>query len=688
MGKKRKVDAMRAPAAGAAEPQVLSAFAAAKARQLKDATSVSSAGTHQTSGGREDPALRPPDEDPQVEQAIYESASEDGQHEVEQEKAGSGVSSYKLSTWKPAKDNVHKASKDNLVITLDPGEYVTFLGQYDLRVHSGSVEVCGAVLRTDSRSVRVIAPANHPLPKITCTLETESRIELTSCWNNLEGLAVLSPLCRRIWPKALSFSGNVSATLFQQIHQVSFYYIADSNDSPLRILKPLDIASQWQELSENLTRPNAQSRPRSILVCGAATHAKSTFCRVLVNRFLTSKPTAQLTACLIDLESSLPEFSPAGQLSLVQIRTPILGPPFTHPFTDSTTGYRTLKAHSITSLSPKEDPEHYLACAADLIDHYQLEVLPRFPQCPLIIKYPGWSRSAGQELMKRLISSMPLTNIVSTDDLPITNLTDHIPHHSISSSTPSTTPAPLLSTKDLRTLQELSYFHQADPLNGHLQWDTRNINNRTRETLDLRFASDDCQLLGCMMLGQQPTDEFYWTVLDGSLVGIVLVEDATYAEELCGLTQRTQEHGLPYFPCDETALTHPPDPRRSRLLGHGICTSIDAAAHTLKLQTPVRLAVLVTMQEVAETGIARIVLVKGNLEAPGWAYLEATLPDRHGEVLVDEETAARHAEEDRYIAQQLGSEFGRQAVGFDQDCTPWLSELSVGRGTAKIREEV
>ena len=194
--------------------------------------------------------------------------------------------------------------------------------------------------------------------------------------------------------------------------------------------------------------------------------------------------------------------------------------------------------------------------------------------------------------------------------------------------------------------------------------------------------------MGFMMLGQQPDDEFYWTVLDGSVVAIVLVEDADYAAKLCFKVSHTQEHRLPHFPCDETGIMHPPDPRRTRCLGQGLCMSVQAESYTLVLQTPARLDVLAAIQEANETGVPRIILVKGNLDPPAWAYLESLVPYENRDAEVDEEQLARDEREDAYIAEQLGPDFrrNRNGIDFDQDSVPWLSQLSVGRGTAKPRE--
>ncbi len=100
------------------------------------------------------------------------------------------------------------------------------------------------------------------------------------------------------------------------------------------------------------------------MICGPKNSGKSTFMRILTNKILTDtrleelndEETTEEGVILLDLDPGQPEFVPPGQLSLVHLRQPTFGPPFSHPSISERSGNRLVRAHSVAATTPKDDP--------------------------------------------------------------------------------------------------------------------------------------------------------------------------------------------------------------------------------------------------------------------------------------------------------------------------------------------
>lgn len=82
---------------------------------------------------------------------------------------------------------------------------MTLLGQYDVWVRKGAINILGAVLHASSRLHRVYAPSTHSLPSIRSIpnpygpQNLPAEIMIISCGSRLRLLKHLSPKFGRIW---------------------------------------------------------------------------------------------------------------------------------------------------------------------------------------------------------------------------------------------------------------------------------------------------------------------------------------------------------------------------------------------------------------------------------------------------------------------------------------------------------
>ncbi|KAL9094803.1 MAG: hypothetical protein Q9165_002751 [Trypethelium subeluteriae] len=412
-------------------------------------------------------------------------------------------------------------------------------------------------------------------------------------------------------------------------------------------------------------------RVPTILICGSQSTGKSTLGRLISNRLLTTKANTSgleqhKTVFLLDLDPGQPEFSPPGQISLTQIRRPLLGPPFTHPCTSTGPSARLIRAHALAALSPKVDSLCFLEAASQLMHEYH-HALEQYPGTPLIINCPGWIIGSGLEILIQFIRKWSPSDVVylsnsNRDDSQVRAALEqaagnnfvHFLREPIHKS-PSRTSA------QLRAMQAMSYFH-SDGMDdtGNVEWNVVPITSM--RPWMVCYGEEVPGIRGVMLYGETVSPECLDVILEGCLVSIVLVEDeaafsslqsvrieetdfkgamvddarfnvssngrrdyqnSTPSEDLpWPQIRRTPNEGLPYILTSHEGENTPLDPWRSRTLGQAIVRAVDVSKQLLHLITPLSEATIQNLQNSLETGKSSIVLVRGRWDTPAWAYTE------------------------------------------------------------------
>lgn len=387
------------------------------------------------------------------------------------------------------------------------------------------------------------------------------------------------------------------------------------------------------------------------------------------------------SVAVLDLDPGQPEFSPPGEISLLCLRSCNFGTPYAHPVVPP--GSRLIRAHHVGAISPKEDPDHYLQCVLDLVVRYRRMLASR-PSCRLIVNCSGWVLGSGLEVLVQLINHMALTAVVymsttgpaeAVDALLEASRDSKTPFHALSS---QPTEHATRTAADLRAMQTLSYFHLDEPEGENLRWNARPL--AEAPPLVVKYAGVKQVIFGVMVLGELLDPNCLATVLDGSVVGVVAIEDDSALmledrrnrnsfderildddiEERLGLSNDTvqdqsgmeqlaattgdptdpqseQDHegalqhsrrehlnihrttveNLPYFTAANGACT-PLDPSKCRSLGQALVRYIDRETQALHLITPISLDTISCVHQKKE----KIVLVRGKLDTPIWAYQE------------------------------------------------------------------
>jgi polynucleotide 5'-hydroxyl-kinase GRC3/NOL9 len=455
------------------------------------------------------------------------------------------------------------------------------------------------------------------------------------------------------------------------------------------------------------------------MLCGPKSSGKSTFTKLLSNRLLSAaaeksgtvkpkKPNLSGVA-ILDLDPGQPEYSVPGQLSLVHVQDPNLGPPFTHPVPDGQG--KIVRAHTIAAITPSIDPSHYMACTLDLFSHYR-DLLSTHPKCPLIINTPGWVLGTGLEILVDLITRIRPTEVVYMSQKGPTEVVEAL--QEAAKSTPLITLPSQVSdyaTKTaahLRVMQLMSYFHLKGTEKGALTWSDLPL--ASVPPWEIKYSGDNTGMLGIMCYGEQPPPDLLFDSVNGSLVGIVVIDDTsaipgwevnngTNKEESSENDQpylmdvgdveiraidedptipghleqpvivRTPDHSLPYFnPANAISL----DPKHSHCIGLALVRGIDVPRQRLQVITPIPASLI---EEVSEAGKS-IVLVSGKLDTPGWAYTEELMQKQWLEKAaknqsnVDDENVEETYDEG--IGQQTSTEHFRR--------TPWIERQEGSQG--------
>ncbi|KAL8789074.1 MAG: hypothetical protein Q9213_001337 [Squamulea squamosa] len=620
MGRKRGIDA----STSRIDPTVSS-----KGRQVSAVRIVRERSTH----GNPQPydSIKESDSvDSDIEYITNRPLDDGANRPVDEEQPKLNTTVQQLCTFMPFNDRINGRLEDAVTIRLDDNT-LTLIGQYELWVRKGAVSLLGAVLHPSSAVYRVFAPSTHSLPVIRSVrnpygpADQPIEVTITSLRCGIRSLKQVSPMFDRIWNKAIEVSDtntyepdDIKPSLS---HVKRTYSILKSSNNASYSSKHsqnlLELPKGWQPLLTCLTARNQDGAPTAALVCGPKGSGKSTFVRMLSNGFNDSRGSRCIV--LLDIDPGQPEFSPPGEVSLVQISSCHFGPPYCHPST-SAHGLKLIRSHHIGTVSPQDDPQHYMRCVLDLFQYYK-QLLVQHPSCPLVVNTAGWIQGSGLELLSECINQMDLTDVVYTSIIGPSEVVDSITQataernmrlHLIASQPIEAAPR---AAVDLRMMQTLSYFHLDEPEDGQFRWNATSIDEMTTERV--HYSGPNQTVYAVQLLGQELDPDFLSQVLEGCIVGLVVVEDdAAFPWDLPPSLPRTTEQ-IPYIP-PTAHITPPLSPVHSYTLGQALIRSVNTTSYTFELVMPIPHTTLASVR----IGQRKLILVRGSLDTPTWAYKE------------------------------------------------------------------
>ncbi|KAG7293790.1 hypothetical protein NEMBOFW57_003847 [Staphylotrichum longicolle] len=509
------------------------------------------------------------------------------------------------SSFKPNKKNLQKKAGGRLVLTTQAGERLVILGSFGIKVREGEATVAGAILTPVDDVQWVHAPHCHAVPVLRTADDTVLELHPHPAAKGLRQLANLNPGFAKLWNETANEADS-------KARSSTFEIIYTSQDVPKRaVLQELVSPAEWNKKLSGLVAAKRKGTP-VIFMCGPKSSGKSTFGRLLANRLMTdrggtrNKPWS--TVMVLDVDPGQPEYSPPGVISLCKITTPNLSPSFCHPTLSPAEGQ--VRAHAIASVTPAQDPAHFIECVLDLFAHYQQGPDAK---CPLVINTPGWIQGTGLDILTELIASIQPTEVIyMSQDGPdetvntlrsaCTTTTLPTPFSSLPSQPNDSAPA--RTSLHFRTMQTMSYFHlahqhQTSPLPS---WNPTPLT--ALRPWRVRYPAPD-------LLAE---------AINGTVLALVKVENraAAFAATAASSSPRpsTTPHPLktPKYRSSPTRRASP-SPRHSRFLCLVLVRGIDPSNHELQLLTPLPRE---TVASLAGSGAAaeQLVLVAGGSTRP------------------------------------------------------------------------
>ncbi|KAI9692795.1 MAG: Polynucleotide 5'-hydroxyl-kinase grc3 [Bogoriella megaspora] len=538
----------------------------------------------------------------------------------------------RLLEWRATRSNFQRDG-EGFEIRMVEGETTSRLGQYGLQIRQGIVQIYGAGLGKSETVYPIYAPATHAIPSITCK-SSQATIYITRRIPKLLELYKLSSLFAGILDERESIQDRTrSNEPARALNDVSYAHDSPSllwltpnhkSNVPWDDLKPsvnsLSIDPAWSSAINTACSKEHGRIPR-ILICGSKSTGKSTIARLIANRLITqpvnsgrSQRSSFQTTFLLDLDPGQPEFSPPGQISLIKLQYPILGPPFTHPTTDNRAKYTLVRGHAFAGLSPIDDYDAFLWGAQQLIDQYEA-CLEEYPGAALVINCAGWPLNRDLEEPTELLQDVNLLDVIFMETPDSTSIRSTLQNvagsfnlHILRSKTYlSETRSP----KELRDMQTMSYFHTSGVEDGTLEWQASPLAHTNKITV--RYDDANAGILGFMLLSETVAPEQLAMVLHRSVVAIVCIEDPALLASSIPI-RRSSPDNMPYVMAGEQGYVEALDPSKSSCLGQALIWAIDTKSQHLQIVTPVPV-------ETFQKG-RNIVLVRGGWGIADWAYLE------------------------------------------------------------------
>jgi polynucleotide 5'-hydroxyl-kinase GRC3/NOL9 len=355
------------------------------------------------------------------------------------------------------------------------------------------------------------------------------------------------------------------------------------------------------------------------MITGSKNAGKTTYAKFLTNRILTqhlAEDIPRQTVFWLELDPGQPEFSPAGQLSLVHITEPIFGPAYTHSYIARPGHFKTIRAHCVGAISPKDVAQRYLDCVADLIATYERKRLD-VGATKLIMNCPGWLLGEGRSLVEKLIVNSKPTSIVflsleagwkvakdyqvlirANDNRPVFPLRrlNYMSH--------------LRTSTQQRLMQQMAYFHHA----GTEQSIYLSTPLTAKEGTYLSWNRKRADFLGIITAGDDLNPDFLAECIAGTVVALCYIEDEAYLASQVRYLKHTKAEDMPYW--RNMGRHQWLDVCNTQCIGFAYIQEVDVERKRLKIQTPrTKLNALKRID-----GTPGLFLMRGRLDQPTWIH--------------------------------------------------------------------
>ena len=396
---------------------------------------------------------------------------------------------------------------------------------------------------------------------------------------------------------------------------LTFFVLGHSFDYDTKVakrFKELSLDSWMPSLASSYQLSISTTPGQRLLLCGRRSSGLSTLFRCLVNRTLESCSPGQRNAqspnvIVLDLDTSMPEFSPAGTISLTHLQTPIFGPSLSHMLPIHGSLSRILKMHFLGEVETSDICDSQIECIFDLLN-VEKRVRQELGNAVTVILAPKWLNDIDMATSGKLWAKLSPTRIVCLDhssasaqlrpwralaeaaECPI----QHLPAQT----------SDRISLVREHELQMQSYFHFTPTGSDRIFWDGRPILAGPRSEMSLSYQGRHAEVVGIVLVSGYVALEDTYDALEGSIVGIVAVKAGSIGQsdgeardaQNADSRRHEREDGTRYI-LPGVARTEEDLPRlmtgdegfglpalNSECLGLGLVTRIDIARRQIRLK--------------------------------------------------------------------------------------------------------
>ncbi|KAK6364522.1 Polynucleotide 5'-hydroxyl-kinase grc3 [Exophiala oligosperma] len=448
------------------------------------------------------------------------------------------------------------------------------LGTCCLWVKEGVVSVYGAILQASTATFRIYSPANYALPTIEA-LTSNAEFELDSLGGGVQNLPYRG--VRDVWPS--TGAGNL---------KLSFHILGHSIEQDAKALRrPKELNTDaWKTVLSQFPSP------------ASTTSRSSSSPRIVGSKGLVS---------LVDLDSSMPEFTPPGTISMLHIQEPVLGPPFTHLVLSKHKHVRVFRMHFLGEIDPTDLSDWHLERVNDLLA-LERRIRAQKDNMPVIIVVPKWLENIEQQTASLIWKMMQPTDIVCMDTRqssphlqPWKTLaeTDGCRIHQIPAQTFDRIP-PLREHE----LYMQSYFHMSESSSNQSYWvDTPVL---ALDPVNLNYGKKIPDIGGVLLLGGNVALEDTRDALEEGIAAILLVRQQHIEEDPASLDKgfdigmdgrestedngwrvsRTEEQVPRLLQSHRSHDAFPYSEKQSYCIGLGMVTGLNVVKRQISLVTP------------------------------------------------------------------------------------------------------
>lgn len=465
----------------------------------------------------------------------------------------------------------------------------------------------GSILQASTATFRLYAPANSALPSIEA-LTSNAEFQLDSLGDGIQNLPYMG--VRDVWSS--TGTGNF---------ELSFQILGHSVEQDSKALRrPKELNSDaWKTIlsqfsSPALTKSQSSSNPR-IVVCGRRSSGVSTLARHLSNRLLTQQ-SSKGHVSLVDLDCAMPEFTPPGTISMLHMREPVFGPPFTHIVLSEQKAVRIFRMHFLGEIDSTDLSDWHLDRVNDLLA-LEESVRGLKDKTPVIIILPKWLEDIEQQTASLIWKMMQPTDIICMD-------TRHNSPHLQPWKTMAETTGCRIHQIPAQTFDRMpplsehalymqSYFHMSEASRSHSYWIDNPILAQDPVVLTYGFKTPD--IGGVLLLGGNVALEDTCDALEESTVAILLVrrqqqhrekeapasldkdldvdmDDTESTEGKGWRVSRTEEQIPRLLQSHGSHDAFPYSAKQSHCVGLGMVTELNVVERQIRLATPLQPHVL------------------------------------------------------------------------------------------------